>query len=120
MLQPQEITRRCNACGAKAVYVLESRSSTAGAPEVHKRRRCECKNCGARSTTREISDELFQTWLAHSKALAKALDVFQDNQVTEKTSCRDCFYKKGTMCSLGLPEFMTEEAQDCNNFRSAT
>ena len=118
--QQQEILRRCNVCGARAVYVLESRTATAGAPEVHKRRRCQCRNCGARSTTREISDELFQTWLAHSKALAKAMDVFQGNQIADKTSCRDCFYRNGSSCSLGLPEFMTEEAQDCTNFKAAT
>ena len=116
-----ELTRRCNVCGKRSVYVAESRSVQPGiCTESHRRRRLLCKSCGARTTTREISDELFQMLMTHSELLRKASLGFKESSLEEKNSCRNCHHlvktDKRQRCGLDLPEFMTQDAQDCNNY----
>ena len=116
-----ELTRRCPVCGKKSVYVFESRSVQPGiCNESHRRRRLVCKSCGARFTSREISDELFQMLMKHSELLRKASFGFKQTFLEDKTSCRSCIHfvktDKRHRCGLGLPEFMTQDAQDCNNY----
>ena len=73
-----EPTRRCQVCGKKSVYVFESRTVQPGiCNESHRRRRLVCKSCGARFTSREISDELFQMLMKHSELLRKASFEFK-------------------------------------------
>lgn len=119
-----ELTRRCQVCGKKSVYVFESRSVQPGiCTESHRRRRLVCKSCGARFTSREISDELFQMLMRHSELLRKASAGFTETYLEDKNSCRNCLHlvktDKRQRCGLDLPEFMTQDAQDCNNYQKA-
>ena len=68
----------------------------------------------------EISDELFQMLMTHSELLRKASLGFKESSLEEKNSCRNCHHlvktDKRQRCGLDLPEFMTQDAQDCNNY----
>jgi hypothetical protein len=121
MLQGQTVGRTCPICGTRALYVMEARvnSSSKIHPETHKRRRLCCKNCGYRQTTREISDELYSLLLKRSKLCEDLVAGMGANlSTTSKMPCLDCTYCDGNSCDLGIPEFRTVEACDCNLYRS--
>ena len=62
----------------------------------------------------------FRCLCRHSELLRKASFGFKQTFLEDKTSCRSCIHfvktDKRHRCGLDLPEFMTQDAQDCNNY----
>ena len=58
--------------------------------------------------------------MKHSELLRKASFGFKQTFLENKTSCFNCLHlvktEKRYRCGLDLPEFMTQDAQDCNNY----
>lgn len=108
-------------CGKYKLYVIESRKVAAGngCPEDHKRRRTECKSCGHRETTREISDILFQSLLTRSRLCEQLRDGMEGTDINPSNSCLSCAHNSSHECSFGLPEYKTPEAEDCSMYVAA-
>lgn len=119
----QESIKRCPICGEYKLYVIESRKAAPGngCPEEHKRRRLECKNCGHRETTREISDTLFQSLLIRSRLCEQLRDGMAGTDLRFSNGCMGCAHNNNNnqSCDFGLPEYKTPEAQDCTLYVAA-
>jgi len=108
-------------CGKYKLYVIESRKAAAGqgCPEDHKRRRLECKNCGHRETTREISDTLFQSLLIRSRLCEQLRDGMKAAEIKASNSCITCVHNVNHSCGFELPEYKTPEADGCTLYVAA-
>lgn len=120
--------RNCKNCGAKEVYVIESR------PYMHRllketgrRRRLECARCKHRHSTVEVSSELFDYLVTTKVLLEKVKSALHKIDLTSFQvepkgdfggRCHLCIHCTDNHCSFGVPEFNTEEASDCNLFAS--
>lgn len=121
MFNPPVKSRVCKACGAKAVKVIYiEECNVPGTSEKHKKRRLECTECKARTTTREISEELFQQLLKDSSSLLKIFDAVQNVRMPVNIPCHNCGLNEKDKCDIDLPEFMTAEAVGCSCFKKAS
>lgn len=109
-------TISCPACAAGRLYTLETRQ-TGGA--IRRRRRCNA--CGHRTTTYEISQELYQQLQTASATLDRvlaALDTQPLAPVPERAPlpCETCAYATRGRCSFDYPEAFTQDAIDCSMY----
>lgn len=123
----REILPPCPACKALSLSVIETRKTS-----VSTRRRKECKECGYKLTTHEVSEEYFQEAKINCMLISKVRKAMSlariDEEVEETTSlpvptedlgagkeyqCYKCAHMVNNTCTLGIPEFNTDEANDC-------
>jgi hypothetical protein len=117
----------CPACKALSLNVIETRKTS-----VSTRRRKECKECGYKLTTHEVSEEYFQEAKINCMLISKvrkAMELVPVVEEVEETSlppapvenlsieeeyqCYKCAHMVNNTCTLGIPEFNTDEANDC-------
>lgn len=102
----------CPSCSYFSMKVIETRVT-----KLAKRRRSECQKCGHRITTHEVSDEFFNEAKVNARTVEKLREL-----VSIKTpqvalcKCDSCSHNVADNCSLGFPEFLTPDADDCNHF----
>ena len=91
----------CPKCNERTFTVLESKLTQKG----YRRRRKHCINCGYRMTTIEMP-----------------LEELSDRQpTTGKTiACKSCEHNVNEACGFFLPEYMSDEAHDCNLYTQCT
>lgn len=110
--------RDCPHCGARASYVIESRTTSLG-----RRRRYECQGCGSRDTTQEIDQALLEQLKQDSMHLQRIRAMLHSpatptRQAAPAHRCSSCAMADGTDCTLTLPEAFTAEAADCIHYQS--
>jgi transcriptional regulator NrdR family protein len=107
--------------------VIETRKTS-----VSNRRRKECKECGYKLTTHEVSEEYFQEAKINCMLISKVRKAMElvpvveeveeatlpsapveDLSVEEEYQCYKCAHMVNNSCTLGIPEFNTDEANDC-------
>ena len=123
----RETLSPCPACKALSLSVIETRKTS-----VSTRRRKECKECGYKLTTHEVSEEYFQEAKINCMLISKvrkAMELVPVVEEVEETSlppapvenlsieeeyqCYKCAHMVNNTCTLGIPEFNTDEANDC-------
>ena len=123
----REALSPCPACKALSLSVIETRKTS-----VSTRRRKECKECGYKLTTHEVSEEYFQEAKINCMLISKvrkAMELvpavkevkettlppapIEDLSVGEEYQCYKCAHMVNNSCTLGIPEFNTDEANDC-------
>jgi hypothetical protein len=123
----RETLSPCPACKALSLSVIETRKTS-----VSTRRRKECKDCGYKLTTHEVSEEYFQEAKINCMLISKvrkAMELvpvveeveettlpakpIEDLSVEEEYKCYKCAHMVNNSCTLGIPEFNTDEANDC-------
>lgn len=123
----RETLSPCPACKALSLSVIETRKTA-----VSTRRRKECKDCGYKLTTHEVSEEYFQEAKINCMLISKvrkAMELvpvveeveettlpsapIEDLSVEEEYQCYKCAHMVNNSCTLGIPEFNTDEANDC-------
>lgn len=123
----REILSLCPACKALSLSVIETRKTS-----VSTRRRKECKDCGYKLTTHEVSEEYFQEAKINCMLISKVRKAMElvpvveeveettlpakpveDLSVEEEYKCYKCAHMVNNSCTLGIPEFNTDEANDC-------
>ena len=123
----REIFTPCPACKAFSLSVIETRKTT-----VSTRRRKECKECGYKLTTHEVSEEYFQEAKINCMLISKVRKAMElvpvveeveetslpsapvgDLSIEEEYQCYKCAHMVNNTCTLGIPEFNTDEANDC-------
>lgn len=123
----REILSLCPACKSLSLSVIETRKTT-----VSTRRRKECKECGYKLTTHEVSEEYFQEAKINCMLISKVRKAMElvpvveeveetslpsapveDLSIEEEYQCYKCAHTVNNTCTLGIPEFNTDEANDC-------
>ena len=123
----RETLSPCPACKALSLSVIETRKTS-----VSTRRRKECKECGYKLTTHEVSEEYFQEAKINCMLISKVRKAMElvpvveeveeatlpakpveDLSVEEEYKCYKCAHMVNNSCTLGIPEFNTDEANDC-------
>ena len=123
----RETLSPCPACKALSLSVIETRKTS-----VSTRRRKECKDCGYKLTTHEVSEEYFQEAKINCMLISKVRKAMElvpvvekveettlpsapveDLSVEEEYQCYKCAHMVNNSCTLGIPEFNTDEANDC-------
>lgn len=123
----REILPPCPACKTLSLSVIETRKTT-----VSTRRRKECKECGYKLTTHEVSEEYFQEAKINCMLISKVRKAMElvpvveeveetslpsapveDLSIEEEYQCYKCAHMVNNTCTLGIPEFNTNEANDC-------
>ena len=124
----RETLSPCPACKALSLSVIETRKTS-----VSTRRRKECKDCGYKLTTHEVSEEYFQEAKINCMLISKVrkamelVPVVEEAEETtlpsapvenlsaeeEEYQCYKCAHMVNNSCTLGIPEFNTDEANDC-------
>ena len=123
----RETISPCPACKALSLSVIETRKTS-----VSTRRRKECKECGYKLTTHEVSEEYFQEAKINCMLISKVRKAMElvpvveeveettlpakpveDLSVEEEYKCYKCAHMVNNSCTLGIPEFNTDEANDC-------
>jgi hypothetical protein len=123
----REILSPCPACKSLSLSVIETRKTT-----VSTRRRKECKECGYKLTTHEVSEEYFQEAKINCMLISKVRKAMElvpvveeveetslpsapveDLSIEEEYQCYKCAHMVNNTCTLGIPEFNTDEANDC-------
>jgi transcriptional regulator NrdR family protein len=123
----RETLSPCPACKALSLSVIETRKTS-----VSTRRRKECKECGYKLTTHEVSEEYFQEAKINCMLISKVRKAMElvpvveeveeatlpsapveDLSVEEEYQCYKCAHMVNNSCTLGIPEFNTDEANDC-------
>jgi hypothetical protein len=108
----------CPRCGQPSMRVLETRKTPASL-----RRRKKCDSCNYMLTTHEISKEDFEKAKQNEITLSKvrnALEKIIPPSEVESYLCLKCKFNNGQQCEFDLPEYSTEDAFDCNLFKSTT
>lgn len=117
----------CPACKSLSLGVIETRKTS-----VSTRRRKECRDCGYKLTTHEVSEEYFQEAKINCMLISrvrKAMDLapitkdvgetlllsapIEELTVEEEYQCYKCAHMMNNSCTLGIPEFNTDGANDC-------
>ena len=123
----RETLSPCPACKAFSLSVIETRKTS-----VSTRRRKECRDCGYKLTTHEVSEKYFQEAKINCMLISKvrkAMELVPVVEEVEQTSlpsapveklsveeeyrCYKCAHMVSNSCTLGIPEFNTDEANDC-------
>ena len=123
----RETLSPCPACKALSLSVIETRKTS-----VSTRRRKECKDCGYKLTTHEVSEKYFQEAKINCMLISKVRKAMElvpvveeveettlpakpveDLSVEEEYKCYKCAHMVNNSCTLGIPEFNTDEANDC-------
>jgi hypothetical protein len=123
----RETLSPCPACKALSLSVIETRKTS-----VSTRRRKECKDCGYKLTTHEVSEEYFREAKINCMLISKVRKAMElvpvveeveettlpakpveDLSVEEEYKCYKCAHMVNNSCTLGIPEFNTDEANDC-------
>jgi hypothetical protein len=123
----RETLSPCPACKAFSLSVIETRKTS-----VSTRRRKECKDCGYKLTTHEVSEKYFQEAKINCMLISKVRKAMElvpvveeveettlpakpveDLSVEEEYQCYKCAHMVNNSCTLGIPEFNTDEANDC-------
>ena len=91
----------CPKCGERTFTVLESKLTQKG----YRRRRKHCTACGHRLTTIEMPLE----------------DLSNRRSTTGKPiACISCEHNTNEACGFFIPEYMTDQAHDCNLYSQCT
>ena len=123
----RETLSPCPACKALSLSVIETRKTS-----VSTRRRKECKDCGYKLTTHEVSEKYFQEAKINCMLISKVRKAMElvpvveeveeatlpakpveDLSLEEEYQCYKCAHMVNNSCTLGIPEFNTDEANDC-------
>jgi hypothetical protein len=123
----RETLSPCPACKAFSLSVIETRKTS-----VSTRRRKECKDCGYKLTTHEVSEKYFQEAKINCMLISKVRKAMElvpvveeveettlpakpveDLSLEEEYQCYKCAHMVNNSCTLGIPEFNTDEANDC-------
>ena len=126
----RETLSPCPACKALSLSVIETRKTS-----VSTRRRKECKECGYKLTTHEVSEEYFQEAKINCMLISKVRKAMElvpvveeveettlpakpveDLSVEEEYKCYKCAHMVNNSCTLGIPEFNTDETNYCNYY----
>jgi len=102
---------RCPACGALAMEVIETRQARQST-----RRRKQCRSCGERCTTHEVSEEWFQLAQDNARLTTRLRDALLTATAEPQLCdirCDSCLHDTSTGCSLDIPEHGTSDAHDC-------
>jgi len=132
----REVLSRCPSCKALSATVIETRYTA-----VSTRRRKECRDCGYKFTTHEVQEDYFQEAKINQMLIArvkKAMDLAPAAESVKDTAlsvdqeefdveckkqneqeeeeiyrCDNCAHMMKNTCTLGIPEFNTDEANEC-------
>ena len=74
-------------------------------------RRKECKHCGARITTHEVSADFFEQAKQNQIVVNKLRELLPSELL-----CKTCIHNVDGACGFDLPEYNTIDANDCNLF----
>jgi ribosomal protein S27AE len=103
----------CPKCYEDTLEVIESRPTQNGLV----RRRKECKTCGHRLTTREISDDQYQQFMRDRALINKFRQWLGDGPKPEPLKvCDQCRHWSRDKCSMGFPEAGDTFADECAYF----
>lgn len=101
---------RCEKCGQRAAHIVEIRHTLDST-----RRRKECRVCGHRFTTLEISATEHSRLSTAATALgAITTAIASIPPAPVQIPCPSCKFATATKCSMDYPEFMTEDAIYCS------
>lgn len=104
----------CEKCG-RSSKVIESERTKSNS----RRRRFECMSCGHRSTRYEVSAAFYHQSIENERVFQQ-LKLYMDKKSgvvnTHTNDCSTCEYTDGKKCSFDVPEFGTEEAEDCTYY----
>ena len=110
---------KCPSCNGLGVWTIRSRAVTHG-----QRRRKECRLCGYRFTTYEISSEHYAKYdhfLYMHEELCKRLGTFEVKPAAQdKITCITCAHNKGDACDYDFPEYNTPDSSDCIHYEFET
>jgi hypothetical protein len=109
----------CPSCKEPGLRVIETRVTLSST-----RRRRQCDFCKHRVTTHEVSEQFLNEAKDNASALVKIRSCLGYDGASSSSSsssndyarCFECEFEDDNKCSLGLPEFGTSEAADCNLF----
>jgi len=132
----REVLSRCPSCKALSATVIETRYTA-----VSTRRRKECRDCGYKFTTHEVQEDYFQEAKINQMLISrvkKAMDLAPAAESVKDTAspadqeefdveckkqgeqeeeeiyrCDNCAHMMKNTCTLGIPEFNTDEANEC-------
>lgn len=134
----REVLSRCPSCKALSATVIETRYTA-----VSTRRRKECRDCGYKFTTHEVQEDYFQEAKINQMLIARVKKAIDLAPVTETESVKDavlladqeesdveckkqyeqeeeeiyrcdkCAHMMKNTCTLGIPEFNTDDASEC-------
>jgi DNA-directed RNA polymerase subunit RPC12/RpoP len=113
--------RTCPVCGTNQTYVIESRNALLNG-EFCRRRRLECQYCKHRSTTKEVDSDFLDYLLITEKKLNAFIsgittrDGWVSMNAKQSIACSTCMHSTGNQCSVGIPEYRSEEAADCSAY----
>ena len=103
----------CPKCYTNRVEVIESRNTREGLV----RRRKECKHCGHRFTTREIHEELYQSFLGNRQLINKFRAWLGDGPELEPMKvCDQCVHWGTKGCGMEFPDAGDTFADECAYF----
>ncbi len=109
----KQILPTCPSCKEPGLRVIETNITPSST-----RRRKQCDFCKHRVTTHEVSEQFFNEAKDNASALAKIRSCLGHDGASSNgyARCFECKFEDDGECSLGLPEFGTSEAADCNLF----
>ena len=108
---------KCPQCHQNEIYIIESRKTRDAT-----RRRRECKSCGYRDTTYEISSHFYVEAEKNAQLVKKFRALLSIGEIAPITNskgeikCDTCSHNTRSKCSFDFPEFLTEDSIDCNHF----
>ncbi len=113
----------CPKCGDRSFRIIETRKI-----QDAQRRRYKCDVCGHRDTRYEINQKSYEELAQlrrNFKALSKILIAHVNNEISDEVAdvesdyrCASCrFYNEAVSeCSLDIPEYGTDYANDCSSY----
>lgn len=125
-MNPIDFTRpyaltRCPACEETSVKVIESRETKG---DSIRRRRRECRECGYRDTTYEVTESFFKL-AKENKDIVSRIRKFvsgsdeqapEENVNTSDTTCEQCSHMSSYGCAFDFPEAGGSFAEECSLF----
>jgi hypothetical protein len=102
----------CPKCKTKTCETIESKKESLG-----QRRRKECKTCGHRLTTYEVSEEFFKESQKLKSNLGKIRSLLEvDSTPVTGDTCEQCEHMDDGICSFSFPDAGGYFASECNLF----
>jgi len=78
--------------------------------------------CKHRSTTKEVDSDFLDYLLITEKKLNAFIsgittrDNWASMNAKQSIACNTCLHSTGDQCSIGIPEYRSEEAADCSAY----
>lgn len=110
----------CERCGKRTLQLLESRKNPKAGS---RRKRYKCVSCDYRVTRYEVSDA-FYTQAINNERIIHQLKLYIDSMsgelVKSSKTCSNCEYNEGNKCSFDVPEYDSDDSDDCTYWRIKT